>query len=78
VEDWGSIPGRERIFLFDTASRPALRTTQPPIQWVPGALSLGVMRSEREADHLRPSSAEVNAWRYTASTPTFLGDVILD
>jgi hypothetical protein len=24
---------------------------QRPIQWVPGALSLGVKRAEREADH---------------------------
>jgi hypothetical protein len=30
------------IFLYTTASRPALGLTQPPIQWVPGALSLGV------------------------------------
>jgi hypothetical protein len=28
------------IFLFTTASRPALGLTQPPIQWVPGALSM--------------------------------------
>jgi hypothetical protein len=26
------------FFLFATASRPALGHTQPPIQWVPGAL----------------------------------------
>jgi len=32
-------------------SRTALGSTQPPIQWVPGALSLGVKRSGREADH---------------------------
>jgi len=25
-------------FLFDTVSKPALGPTQPPIQWVPGAL----------------------------------------
>jgi hypothetical protein len=29
------------------------------MQWVPGALSPGVKRQEREADHLPPSSAEV-------------------
>jgi hypothetical protein len=29
------------IFLFTTASITALVPTQPPIQWVPGALSLG-------------------------------------
>jgi hypothetical protein len=47
------------IFLFTTASRMALGPTQPPIQWVPGALSLGLKRPGREADHLPPSSAEV-------------------
>jgi hypothetical protein len=53
------------IFLFTTASRTALRPTQPPIQWVPGALFLRVKRPEREADHLSPSSAEVmNVWAY--------------
>jgi hypothetical protein len=31
--------------------------TQPPIQWVPGALSLGVKWPGREADHPPPSSA---------------------
>jgi hypothetical protein len=33
--------------------------TQPSIQWVPGALSLGVKRPGREADHSPPSSAKV-------------------
>jgi hypothetical protein len=33
--------------------------TQPPIQWVPGALSLWVKRPGREADHSPPSSADV-------------------
>jgi hypothetical protein len=47
------------IFLFTTASRPALGPTQPPVQWAPGALSLGVKRPVREADHSPPSSAEV-------------------
>jgi hypothetical protein len=47
--------------------------TQPPIQWVPGALSLGVKRPGREADHSPPSCAEVKkAWSYTFTTPTRL------
>jgi hypothetical protein len=29
------------IFLFTTASRKALGPTRLPIQWIPGALSLG-------------------------------------
>jgi hypothetical protein len=35
------------IFLFTTASRTALDTTQPPIQWVPGALCFGVVGNSR-------------------------------
>jgi hypothetical protein len=31
----------QKYFLFATASRPALEPTQPPIQWVSGALSPG-------------------------------------
>jgi hypothetical protein len=50
------------IFLFTTASRTALRPTQPPIQWVPEALSLGVKLPGREADHSHPSSDEVKEW----------------
>jgi hypothetical protein len=56
------------IFIFTIASRPALGLTQPPIQWVPGDLSLGVKLLGRETDHSPPSSAEVkNAWSYTPS-----------
>jgi hypothetical protein len=43
----------------NVTSRPALEPTQPPIQWVPGAVSLGVKRPGRKADHPPPSSAEV-------------------
>jgi hypothetical protein len=47
------------IFLFTTTSRTTLGPTQPPIQCVPGALSLVIKRPGREADHSPPSSAEV-------------------
>jgi hypothetical protein len=43
------------IFLFTIMSGSALGPTQPPIQWVLGALSLGVKRPGREADHSPPS-----------------------
>jgi hypothetical protein len=46
------------IFLFATASRTAPEPTRPPIQWVTGALSIGVKRPEREAAHSPPSNAE--------------------
>jgi hypothetical protein len=65
------------IFLFITTSRPALRPTQPPIQWVPGALSLGVKRPEGEADHSSPSSAEVKKcvelYLHSCNTPSWRG-----
>jgi hypothetical protein len=38
--------------------RQALGPTLPPIQRVPGALSLGVKRPGGEADNSSPSSAE--------------------
>jgi len=42
-----------------TAPRPAPGPTQPPIQWLPGVLSLGIKRQAREADDSPQSSAEV-------------------
>jgi hypothetical protein len=67
MDDWISIPGGggQGTFLFATTFRPALGRTQPPNQWVLGALSLGVKRPGREADRSPPSSAKVkNAWSY--------------
>jgi len=64
--------------LFDTATRPALGSTQPPIKWISEALSLGVKQPGREADHSPPSSAEVeNAWSCTSSPPICLHGVVL-
>jgi hypothetical protein len=66
------------IFLFTTVSRTALGATQPPIQWVPRALSLGVKRPGCEADHSPPSSTNnKNAWSYTSSSPVRLHGVVL-
>jgi hypothetical protein len=54
-----SSPGRIKNFHFSISSRPALGSSQPPIQWVPGGLSLGVKRLGREADHSPPTGPEV-------------------
>jgi len=60
------------IFLYTTAS------SQPPIQWVPGPLSLGVKRQEREANHSPPSSHEVkNTWIYAFTPPIRLHGVVI-
>jgi hypothetical protein len=54
-----------------------LGPTQPPIQWVWGALSLGVKRPGREADHSPPSSAEVKEcvelYLHSPNTPSLRG-----
>jgi hypothetical protein len=66
------------ILLLTTGSRTALGPTQPPIQWVPGALSLGVKRPGREAYHSPPSSAEVKEWvELYLHSPTRLHGVVL-
>jgi len=71
---WARRPGfdsreEQRFILFATASRPALGLNQPPIQWRPAALSLGVKWPGREDGHSPPSSAKFkNGWGNT-STP---------
>jgi len=58
-------------FLFAITSRPVLRLTQPPIQWVPRPLTPVIKRPGCDVDHSPPSGAEVkNAWSYT-STPQY-------
>jgi hypothetical protein len=65
------VPVGSRILFFHVIKKQALGLMQPPIQWVPGAFSLGLKRPGREADHLPPTSAEVKkTWMYT-STPQY-------
>jgi hypothetical protein len=53
------------------SSRPALGSTHPPIQWVPGTLSPGVKRPGRGTDHSPPTSAQVKKkWVYTSTIHT--------
>jgi hypothetical protein len=59
----GSDSRKGNDFLFSTASTPDLGPIQPPIQCVPRAISPGVKRPGREADHSPPSSAEVKKVR---------------
>jgi hypothetical protein len=66
------------IFLFTTAmSRTAQGPTQPPIQWVPGALTPGLKWPGREANHSPASSAEVNEsvelYFHSPNTPSWRG-----
>jgi hypothetical protein len=65
IDGWGSrvrFPVGMGIFLFTTACRTTLGPTQPPIQWVLGAPSLGLKRLGREADHSPLSSTEFKEW----------------
>jgi hypothetical protein len=64
-------PLGSEIFFYSTSSRVALWPIQPPIQWVPWALSPGIKLPGREADHSLPSVAEAKkTWIYT-STPAY-------
>jgi len=67
-----------KIFHSDTVSRLVLGPTQPPIQWVTEALSLGVKRPGHEADHSPPFSAEVKECveLYLHSPKSFHGAVL--
>jgi hypothetical protein len=49
----------QSTFLLASVPRPALRPTQPPVQWEQGILSWGKARPGRDTDHSLPSSADV-------------------
>jgi hypothetical protein len=59
-----------QVFPFSTSSRPVLGRTRPPIQWLPVALSPGVKRPGREADHSPPTVAkDKKTWTYSSTPP---------
>jgi hypothetical protein len=58
-----------RGFLFSITSRPDLGPTQPPIQWVPGAVSPGIKRLGLEVDHRPACSAELKNGGNTPALP---------
>jgi hypothetical protein len=60
--------------IFSASSRPALGSTQPPLQWVPGALFQEVKKPGREAAHTPTASAEVKQIR----SPIRLHGVVLN
>jgi hypothetical protein len=54
-----------KTFLFSTAYKPALGPIQPPLQWVPGALSARVSgRAEKLSIHLYPMRRSIMAGPY--------------
>jgi hypothetical protein len=67
------------IFLFSTMSRPALRPTHPPIQWVLGILSLEVKQpgDVKLTTHLHIVQRSKNAWSYTSTPPIYLHGMVL-
>jgi hypothetical protein len=70
---WAEWPGfvswqGQEMFLYCTASRPALGLTQPSIQWLPGALSLGIKQLQCEVDHCHLVKGR-EWWSYTSTHP---------
>jgi hypothetical protein len=62
--------GGGKNFYFPMSSIPALGSTQPHIQWVPGSLSPQVKRPGGETDHSLPTSAEDQKnWVYRSTIP---------
>jgi hypothetical protein len=69
-ELWFDFWQRQNTFLFFEMSWMVLGPTQPPIQQVPGALSLELKPLENIANHPPPPSAKIkNQWRYNSILP---------
>jgi hypothetical protein len=75
---WVDSQKGHEIVLYSTAPRPALGPTQPPIQWIQGALSSEIRRHRRVACHWPPFSAEVKIGGAISSLSIFLHGVVLN
>jgi hypothetical protein len=71
------VPAASRISL---SFLPALQPTQPPIQWLPANLSLGVKWPGSKTDHSPPTSAEIKKAHIKSihPFPGFLHGVVLN
>jgi hypothetical protein len=61
-----------RLFFYSTDVQRALLSTEPPIKWVWGAFSLGIKRSQYEADLSPPSNVEVKHGGSIHSLPQYV------
>jgi hypothetical protein len=70
-------PAGANFFLFSTASKPALRPTQHPIQWTFGALSPGGKSGKgvklTTHLHLVPRSRKVEIYLHSSDTSSWYG-----
>jgi hypothetical protein len=67
-----------RIFSSPHHPDQLCSSTQPPIQWIPGALSLGVKWLGHEADHSPPTNAEIKKMDLYIHSPIHLHDIGLN
>jgi hypothetical protein len=77
LDDRDSIPDRGKGFFLALASKPALGSTQSPIQWVPRVLSPGgKARPGGDADHSPHLVPRLSVSRsYNSSPPMRLHDM---
>jgi hypothetical protein len=73
-----SSPGRTRIFLLSTSSRPLLEPTQLLFNGYLWALSPGLKQPGREADYTPPTSAEVKKRGPIHPPPIHIHGVVLN
>jgi len=66
------------MFPFHKTFRPNLRPIHR-LEWVPGALSLGIKRQGAEFDHLLLYSVQVsNVWSYTVTPAMYSHRLVFD